>query len=133
MKGGEPRSKVNFSRKGCCEFWEAAPHARPLVDNRSSARRFGVVYLVDRWAFGLRPSAWLGIRRGWLHAAFFLIPIGGPVVALSLLADIKQIQTKSTWSWTLWPVVIVLGVTMTAVIGFIVLLVGNLLLHKSAK
>jgi hypothetical protein len=86
----------------------------------------------------LGPLAY-DLQHGWGSAGdgymlpFILIPLGGPVVALSLLADIKQIQTKSTWSWTLWPAVVVSGITLIAVMGFVVLLVGNLLFHKSAK
>ena len=86
----------------------------------------------------LGPLAY-DLQHGWGSAGdgymlpFILIPIGGPAVALSLLADVKEIQTKSSWSWAWWPVVLVLGITMIAVIGFIVLLAGNLLFHKSTK
>lgn len=90
-----------------------------------------ILSIVGRLAYDLQHG-WGSAGDGYM-LPFILIPIGGPVVALSLLADIKQIQTKSTWSWALWPVVVILSITMIAVIGFVALLVGNLLLHKSAK
>jgi hypothetical protein len=64
---------------------------------------------------------------------FFLIPIGGPAAAISLWIDIRLIQKKSKWSWALWPVVVVFGITLISIIGFVILLIGELAFHRRSR
>ena len=64
---------------------------------------------------------------------FFLIPIGGPATAISLRIVIGQIREKRTWSWALWPVAVLLSITLLIVIAFVVVLIAELAFHKTSK
>ena len=62
--------------------------------------------------------------------AFGLTPFGAIATAFSLRDVIQRIRKRQQWSWILWPLAIIFGTVLLAVIAFIVLMIYKFATHR---
>lgn len=67
--------------------------------------------------------------------AFFLTPVGAIATAFAFRNAIQNIRKGHTWSWLFWPLAVVFGIVLAAVIVFIAIMVyyivvANHTLHR---